>query len=245
MKAAKIISFAIAVLLITAAFLASTFWWVFALPLPVLLVCQMVALGADLRTAERFFGFTDMAYYLIIGAVIGLGTRYLPELDRVIQEDAELTFAQAEAALPDAQEAARVASEARGEATSSLESIPHDVLGECFARQLTAQIQQSVDIDPQPERPGLMLPDYPPGCEIPLSVADLAARTTGEAMVATNRVRDLNEIVERGPTPSVTSSDFFSADELAWLLFRLFPALVLCGVMLKVGKTSLSIRKSA
>lgn len=244
LKAANIFSMAIAILLLIAAYFASTFWWVFAAPLPVLILCQWVALNADVKNAERFFGFTDMVYYLLIGAVVGVGTRYLPELDRVIREDAERTFAQAEAALPNAQEAARQASEARQEASSSLDNVPHEVIGECFALQLSAQIEGSIGIDPQPDMPGLLLPGYPPGCEVTLAVIDVSTRATGQAIAANKRVQDLREVVERGPNATADSSDFFTAEDLEWYLFRLFPALVLCGVMLKVGKTTLSIRKS-
>lgn len=238
------ISVAIGLLLIAAAFFASSFWWVFIAPLPVLAICQSVALTSDARNAERFFGFTDLAYYLIIGAVIGLGTQYLPELDRVFQQDAELTFAQADAELPTAKASAQVASEDRQQATLTLETIPTDIIGDCTARQLTAEIERSIEIDRQPDRLGLMLPDYPPGCEIPLSIVDSAARATGEAIATNKRVRELSEVVERGPNASVKSSDLFSPDTLEWLLFKLFPALVLCGVMLKIGKATLSIRKS-
>lgn len=245
MKIGQYITMAIAVLLLISTYLASTFWWVFAAPLPVLLICQWVAQTADVKSAEKFFGFTDLAYYLIVGAVIGLGTQYLSELDRILQEDAEITFAQAEAELPEARETARTASQLRQETSLSLQNIPPEVLGDCIARQFTADLMESIEINPQRESDGLLLADYPPGCELPLSVVDVATRATGEAITANNRARELSEIVERGPNAVVKSSDLINPEDLEWLLFRLFPALVLCGVMLKVGKTTLSIRKSA
>jgi|AACY02.3.fsa_nt_gi hypothetical protein len=245
MKAGRNITIAISALLLISAYFASTFWWVFIVPLPVLLICQWVAQSAAVKDAERFFGFTDLAYYLIVGAVIGLGAQYLSEIDRILQQDAEITFAQASAELPEAREEAQAASQLRRETSTSLENIPPEVIGDCVAQQMTADLMDSIEVDPQRERDGLLLADYPPGCELPLSVVDAAARATSEAISANNRVRDLSEIVERGPNADVASSDLISPEGLEWILFRLFPALVLCGVMLKVGKTTLSIRKSA
>lgn len=245
MSVGRSITVAIASFLAISAFFASTFWWVFAAPLPVLFMCQSVAQNADVKSAEKFFGYTDLAYYLIVGAVIGLGSQYLSELDRILQQDAKITFAQAEAEFPDAMVAAQEASTLHRETTTSLESIPPALLGECVALQLSADVMTSVDIDPHPARDGLLMADYPPGCELPLSVLDAATLAMGDAIATNNRMRDLGEIVQRGPKSVIASSDLISPEKLQWLLFRLFPALVLCGVMLKVGKTTLAIRKSS
>jgi hypothetical protein len=242
---AKAISAIIILLLLSAAYISSTFYWVFLAPIPVLIVCQFVALSREVKSAERFFGFTDIAYYLIIGAVIGLGTRYLPELDRIFQEDAEITYSQAEIKIPEARSLAATARTESDKATRSLETIPPDVISECMARQMAETLAASVEIDPQRERIGSLQSNFPAGCEIPLSILDLATRAAGEAIRTNQRVTELNKVIERGPNPEIRSSDIIRSATLEWLLLRLFPALILCGVMLKIGKATLSIRKSA
>lgn len=243
LKAAYLISLVLFLVLITAAWYSSTFYWVFLVPLLVSVACQCVALWCKIPFAEKFFSFSDMAYYLIIGAVIGLGTRYLPELDTLFQNDAELSYDQAVAQFSDAQIDAQAATELQNETASSLATLPSEIVGECIFRQITENVLKPREIGSRSDRLDLRLPDYPPGCDITLAIVDIAMRATGEAIAANKRRTEISEIIKRGPNPSIRSSDFLSPKWLEWILLKLFPTLVLSGVMFKVGKTTLSIRK--
>lgn len=227
----------------TAWVIAPSFAMVFAAPALVLAVVQWTAFHADSLAADRFFAWSDLAYYVMVGAVIGAGSILIPELDKIFALDAEITYSEAVEQLPQAREEAVDAATVNREFSESVSRIPDEVLGDCMARQAAEDLTRSFDTDAWQEDAILLVPDAPPGCEMPFAVLDGAARAWGEAAQTMNRVRRLGEVVDHGPAPRWVASDFFSAATVEFLLLKLFPTLILCGVMLKVGKTTLAIRK--
>lgn len=220
---------------------SASFIWVLVAPIPVLLLCFYIIFSQEDKVATRFFGFTDLAYYLIIGAVIGLGTRYLPELDDIMRKQAELTYTQAKSALPAAENAEIEAKKRHQSASSNLETISPQESTNCLARQLEARAMRRMEVDPQPHTFSIF-PDYPPGCEFTLSAKDHESRAHSAYINSLQNLTEINRIIRTGPGEARV---LIGKNQRKWILLKLFPILILCGVTLKVGKTILSIRKAA
>ncbi|WP_188848575.1 hypothetical protein [Aureimonas glaciei] len=224
---------------------ASSFAAVFLAPIPVLLLVQSVALLGPFRFAERFFAVSDVLYYVLIGAVLGLGVRALPELDRLLQRDAMMTYAQAMAGLDQARAAATAARARRNAADAAKATLDPAAIGACEIRLRLEQADRAGRVADDPARTPDPLLSAPVGCETTLALVEAATVAEWDDRDAAVRLAALEARLERGQKPEVAAADLLSPELAETLLSTYFPAALLCGVMLKVGKTTLAMRKLA
>jgi hypothetical protein len=235
---------ALVLMLAWAAYALAAFAWVFLIPAGLLVVVQVLAVALPDAPAEkgrfktRLFLGGDFVYYIGLGAVVTTLGSYLPALDRILSHDARLTYEAALRAEPEIRQAHEAASEAYRRSSRSLEDLDPGLLGNCM---MQFQLQQF-----EPERgegAGIELMPYPPGCEIPLAIADGATRDAG-AFLSTGRDLEAAErAIAAGPRPESVEASLPSEETLFLLLYKVFPCLLLCGVMLKLGKTTAAILK--
>jgi hypothetical protein len=227
------------------ALVTSSYSLVFLAPVPVLLLVQGVALLSPFRFAERFFAVTDMLYYVLIGAVLGLGARALPELDTLLQHDAAVTYAEAVAEIDPARTAATAAKARRAAADTAMAKLDQAAIGECLMRLQLEQAEKASRAAEDPARAPDPLRSAPAGCEMTLAVLEAATVAEASDRKASARQAALEARLRQGPKPAVTAADILAPDLAQELLLTYFPATLLCGVMLKVGKTTLAMRKLA
>lgn len=223
----------------------SSYSLVFLAPIPVLILTQGVALLCPSRFAERVFAVTDMVYYILIGAALGLGARALPELDTLLQRDAVLTYADAMTQIDPARTAATAAKARRDAANTAMATLDPAAIGECLMRQQLESAERASRASADPASAPDPLWSYPAGCEMTLSLLEAATVAEGDAREAEASQAALEARLKRGPKPAVAAADILSPDLAEALLLKYFPAVLLCGVMLKVGKTTLAMRKLA
>jgi hypothetical protein len=227
----------------TAWIIAPTFGFVFTAPAILLLLVQLIAFRCESTIADQFFAWTDLFYYITVGAVIGVGSIFLPQIDEVFSLDAEITYDNAKKQLPEAEKIAKNAAIVHQDFNKSLDNFSDKEIGDCVARQLAESASESFELYDRDDEISLLGSKAPPGCEFQILLLEGTARAWGEALVTENRVTDLREVVNREGLPLWTSEQFISPRTIQFLMLKLFPTLLLCGVILKVGKTTLAIRK--
>lgn len=246
-KAAKVTSWilflVIAASAVTAWIIAPTFGFVFTAPAILLLLVQIIAFRCESAIADRFFAWTDLFYYITVGAVIGVGSIFLPQIDEIFSLDAEITYSEAKRHLPEAERSAENAALVHKDFNKSFRNFSDEEIGDCVAKQIAESVRRSVKLDDTNENIYLFGPQTPPGCESQILLLEGTARAWGEALVTADRVTKLRKVVSRGGSPLWTSEQLISPLTIQFLMLKLFPTLILCGVILKVGKTTLAIRK--
>lgn len=226
-----------------AALSLASFAWVFLIPAGLLVIVQALALLLPHGTPEestfktRLFLAGDFAYYIVLGAVVTMLGSYLPALERILSHDARVTYEAAVETEPELRADHAEASAAYRDSSRSLDGIDPQILGECMIRFQTERFDADTDDE------AIALMPYPRGCEIPLSVADVATRDAG-AFLSTGRDLEAAErVIAEGPEPRSIQARLPAEDTLFLLLYKVFPSLLLCGVVLKLGKTTAAILK--
>lgn len=217
--------------LLTATWFFPVFWMVFVVPCISLIAFQWVALSGW-RHKEVLFKYTDYAYYLLIGTIVGLGSRYLDqrELIEQFEKGVEATNLERNLERLDA-ELSRLRDRLKSAKPTS------DETNTLFAAMCIRERALKQDIAPRPQdSPGILsgaCDDYFSSLIEAAGLPDRIAAVEREHQ--TTRQQLTNIRVQERDDQSSSAATSLRAYEV---MFIWFPTLLLFGVTLKLGKTT-------
>ena len=230
----------VAVAITCPAFWFPNFWPAFLLPAIVFLLLQAIAIG-HYDKKDTIFKWTDYVYYLLIGGVVALGSRYVLQLEHVRVLDRLLEIQVLQQQLKDVDSELPITRRALAGAKHSLETGESRMVNECaedlFARRLGGlsnppSKREVIRID-DPCRGWLALTERV--ARLPLAIASLEKE---RAKVASKlqELESLEKTTSEKPIPRLRGDPDRLQLEFVWL-----PMLLFFGIAIKLGKTTCSL----
>jgi hypothetical protein len=236
-RIAGILAIALAFALLAEMF--SRFWWVFAIPGALFVILQLFAFSNS-NYRERAFKRIDYLYYILIAGVVTFGVRFFSQANQlekfgaikdkefnqklVARDDMEIPKLQQELDVVDAK----------------IDALPKELLADAGAWQMREQ-QERAEGKSQ-NSPRLKLNPYQFVLDLEGHAAMLSQQINSLQQERADALRLLGVAASTSPstTPGLAShaaTDLPKGEiELEWA-----PMLALCGIAMKLGKTSASL----
>jgi len=221
--------------MVALALIYPVFWMVFIVPCLFFIPLQLFALSRW-RHKEAVFKCTDYGYYLLIGAVVSLGSRYLDQREMITQYEkgAEASRLHGQVYWLDI-ELPRLRQKLTS-AKIAAENLDPDFAAQCL-KERASKIMQRLPIDAPPSPltaycNGYYFPTLAETVELPTNIADLEQKreTYAQELTALQSNQSNGDLSSAARRPHEQD-----------LMFIWFPMLLLIGVTLKLGKTTCAL----
>lgn len=206
-----------------------SFAWIFWVPGALLILVQIVA-TSSLEQKDKLFAVTDYVYYIGVGAVLGVGSHFLSGLDEASEYYQSKAYADAVAELPLITSNLIVARQRKDESIRAVSLLDPELAQRCLGKQLSRQNDTARPVS-------LGGRNVPEGCETTVAVMDALVLSSKLVDDLAARKSKLERIIRRTESEG-GQVPLLPKDIVLLLLYQVFPAVLLCGVALKIGKTT-------